>query len=142
MHTRLNERIRELEAELAALKNTEHFDDLDSLRKAVVLGYGKKKFIKDGWDDNVIGGNIERTYGADHRRYDVYFVLMIQTKSLRIKLEYECMYECDSVFKVYLVDDDGTQTKITEPCGNDFEQRLIKMMLRNLPQFIEQFDEN
>jgi hypothetical protein len=139
MHTRLNERIRELEAELTALKNTEYFDDLASLRKAVVLGYGKKKFIKDSWDDNVIGGSIERTYGKNSR-YDVYFVLMIQTKSMRIKMEYDCMYECDSVSKVYLVNDDGTQSKITEPCGNDFEQRLIKMMLRNLPQFIEHFD--
>lgn len=136
MHTLLNERICELEAELAALKNTEYFDDLASLRKAVVLGYGKKKFIKEDWDDNVNGGSIERT----NWRYDVYFVLIIQTKSLRIKLEYSTAYECDSVFNVYLVNDDGTQTQITEPCGNDFEQRLIKMMLRNLPQFIEQFD--
>lgn len=140
MHPNLAERIRELEAELAALKNTEYITDLSAVRKAFNHAYGKKKFIKEGWKDNVVAGSLERTYNSNVR-YDIYIVMVIQTKNLRIKLEYYCRYECDENYTVYLVNDDGTQTEITEPCGNDFERRLIKMMLREPPTYIEQFDE-
>ena len=142
MHTRLNERIAELEAELAALKNTEVINDTSAVRKAFAHAYGKKQFVKEGWNDNVVAGSIERTYGADRRRYDIYIVLLIQTKTMKIKLEYDCKYEHDEIHTVYLVNDDGSQLEITEPCGNDFERRLIKMMLANPPTYIEQFDES
>ncbi len=140
MHPNLAERIRELEAELAALKNTEYITDLSAVRKAFNHAYGKKKFIKEGWKDNVVAGSLERTYNSNVR-YDIYIVMVIQTKNLRIKLEYDCRYECDENCTVYLVNDDGSQTEITEPCGNDFERRMIKMMLREPPTWIEQFDE-
>jgi len=139
MHTRLNERIAELETELAALKNTEVINNAVIARKAFSHAYGKKKFIKEGWNDNVVAGSIERTYNANSR-YDIYFVLLIQTKTMKIKLEYDCVYEHDEYHYVYLVNDDGSQTEITEPCGNDFERRLIRMMLANPPTYIEQFD--
>ena len=140
MHPNLAERIRELEAELAALKKTEYITDLSAVRKAFNRAYGKKKFIKEGWDDNVIDGCLERTYNSDVR-YDIYIVLVIKTKNLRIKLDYYCRYEEDENYTVYLVNDDGSQTEITEPCGNEFERRLIKMMMREPPTYIEQFDE-
>ena len=60
---------------------------------------------------------------------------------MKIKLEYDCKYEHDEIHDVYLVNDDGSQLEITEPCGNEFERRLTKMMLANPPTYIEQFDE-
>jgi hypothetical protein len=68
-------------------------------------------------------------------------ISFIWDKTMKIKLEYDCRYEMDEVHDVYLVNDDGTQTEITEPRGNDFEQLLIKMMLKEPPTYIEQFDE-
>lgn len=65
MHSGLNERIAELEAELAALKNTEVINDVSAARNAFNHAYGKKKFIKEGWDDNVVAGSIERTYNSN-----------------------------------------------------------------------------
>jgi hypothetical protein len=146
MHSGLYERIYELEKELAALKSTEVINDTSAVRKALVCAYGKKKFIKEGWDDNVVAGRIERTYGADDLdcRPDVYFILYIQTKTMKIKLEYENTYENDHEhdYGVYVVNDDGSETQIIyEPPGNDFERRLIKMMQAKPPIFIEQFDE-
>ncbi len=143
MHSGLHERIYELEKELAALKNTEVINDASAARKALLCAYGKKKFIKEGWDDNVVAGRIERTYNSDVR-YDIYFVLLIQTKTMKIKLEYENTYENDHEheYGVYVVNDDGSETQIIyEPPGNDFERRLIKMMQAKPPIFIEQFDQ-
>jgi hypothetical protein len=142
MHTRLNERIFELEAELAALKNTVVINDVSAARKAIACGYGKKKFIAEGWDDNVVDARIERTYGQDERPA-VYFLLQIQTKTMKIELEYQYENGNDDeyIHRVGIVNDDGTQTHITgEPPGNDFERRLIKMLDSKLPIHIDQFD--
>lgn len=137
MHNGLYERIWELEKELAALKNTEVIDDASAARKAIAHTYGKKKFINEGWDDNVVSGRIERTYGTD---CDVYFVLLIQTKNMKIKLEYE-NNDNEHDYGVYVVNNDGSETQIIyEPPGNDFERRLIKMMQSKPPIFIDQFD--
>lgn len=146
MHSGLHERIFELERELAALKNTEIIDDASAVRKAIVCAYGKKKFIREGWNDNVVSGRIERTYGADIAecgRPDFYFVIYIQTKTIKIKLEYENTYEDDHEHEhsVCAVNEDGSEKQIIyEPPGNDFERRLIKMLMSRPPIFIEQFD--
>jgi len=147
MHPGLYERIFELEAELAALKNTEVINDTSAARKAIDCAYGKKKFIKDGWNDNVIAGKIERTYGSElgpAERPAIYFLLQIQTKNLKIQLEYQyqCGDEDEYDYGVCVLNDDGTETHITgEPPGNDFERRLIKMLNSKLPIHIDQFDE-
>lgn len=60
---------------------------------------------------------------------------------MKIKLEYDCVYEEGENYYVYLVNDDRSQTEITEPCGNDFEHRLIKMMLKEPPAYIDKFDD-
>jgi hypothetical protein len=121
-------KIAELERELASLKNRQRFDDLDSVKKAFIAGYGSTHFDEFGWNENVVGGYVERTRGSALYRPDEYITLVIETKSSLI-IRVECVLSPlgEDEFNVY----DGKMKKITEPRGNDFEKYLIAVILCN-----------
>jgi hypothetical protein len=119
-------KIAELERELESLKNIQRFDDLDSVKKAFVAGFGSDRYDAFGWDENVVGGYVERTRGSVIYRPDEYITLVIESKSsLIIRVECKLSPLDEDEFTVY----DGNMKKITEPRGNDFEKYLIAVIL-------------
>jgi hypothetical protein len=135
-------RIQELEGEIVTLKaNTKRFDDLDSVKKAFIIGYGSENYDTIGWDENVIGGYVELTRGSSVYRPEEYTTLVIQTKSpMTICVECCEAYDergddCDNYY-IY----DGDMNKINKPIGNEFEKYLIAVLLCTKPYAINWFE--
>jgi hypothetical protein len=119
-------KIAELEREIAALSNIQRFDDLDSVKKAFVAGFGSNHYDAIGWDENVVGGYVERTRGSAIYRPDEYITLVIITKSsLKIHIEFINSPLDEDKFTVY-VDGNNNETKHGV---NGFEKYLVAVIL-------------
>lgn len=130
-------KIRALQAEIDSISNRERFDDLESVKKAFIAGYGIDNFDSNGWEMNVVSGYVERTRGSSKYRPDEYVTLIIRTKSgMTIRLEYN-MFNVDNYeHTIY----DQHMKLITNANGNNFEKHLINVLLCNTPYTIYWFE--
>lgn len=136
-------RIKELESEIAALKaNTKRFDDLESVKKAFIIGYRSENYDAIGWDENVVGGYVEITRGSSQLCTEEYTTLVIQTKSpMTIRVEHNISTTESEYIKNYYICD-GEMNKINKPIGNEFEKYLIAILLCGDPHSINWFEDS
>lgn len=129
-------RIEELDAIKNEInENRERFDDIDSVKKAFIMGYGWNNFNvigNDVWNDNVVGGYVERTHETIYWRE--YVTLVIVTKS-------SFTIQVDHMTTPAWNEEDLYRITITHPqfIENDFE-KLLDLIMSTRPRNMYPFE--
>lgn len=132
------QKITQLEAEIYSLnKNTKRFNDLESVKKAFIAGYGSRHYDPKGWENNVVCGYVEKTHGSATYRPDEYVTLVINTKLITIRLEY-IQTRVEECIRYIFVND--VLTDSIEDMVGHFERDLLYTMLSEMPVSIYWFE--